>query len=498
MQKPDIDPKNLFIIVVLATLFIFAYQAYLIFFTPQTPQQTQISQEKKTSETLPQLMLGTLRERVKPSNLTTYKSQYFELVLSEEGGRIVSFKDVKYNKDLITEEERKLNLYPLEVFTGDPQIDSVLNSERYQIKIEKNKITLSLTREDWSLVKVLEDKGTYFKVNIKTNNLPAVFVSAGTYVKEGEFYTHSGPVVKLGDKILRLDIKDIQAKEFITGDVKFAGMESRYYFKGFFGNIPVVGIYKLEDNTTFLLVKVSGELNLYMGAKEYAKLKPLELSDVIDYGTLRLVVKPLFIFMYWIYQYLHSWVFSILALTLLVRILMFPLTYKSTVSMMKLSELAPKMQQLKEKYKNDPVKFQEEMMKLYSEVGFNPASGCLPILLQIPVFFALYKVLTITTDLQLEGLLWIPSLAEKDPFYVLPILMGLTMIAQQFISPSPEKSQNLIMYISAVIFTFLFASFPSGLVLYWTFNNIISLAQSYIIKKLTTKPQVKRTKGKKK
>ncbi len=496
MQKQDIDLKNLLVIVILAMLFIFAYQAYLVFFTPQTPQQNQSLQENKVSESLPQLMLGTSREKAKPSNFVTYKSQYFELVLSEEGGRIVSFKDVKYNRELITEEERKLNLYPLEVFTGDPQIDSVLSSERYKIKVEKNRITLSLYQENWNLVKVLEDEGTYFKVYIKTNNLPPVFVSAGTHVKEDAFYTHSGPVIKLGDETLRLDIKDIQAKELITGDIKFAGVESRYYYKGFSGKIPAVGIYK-QDDTTFLLVQTLGELNLYMGAKEYARLQAIGLSDVIDYGTLKLIVKPLFIFMYWIYQHLHSWVFSILALTLLVRILMFPLTYKSTVSMMKLSELAPKMQQLKEKYKDDPVKFQEEMMKLYSEVGFNPASGCLPILLQIPVFFALYKVLIITVDLQLEGLLWVPSLSEKDPFYVLPILMGLTMIAQQFISPSPEKSQNLMMYISAVIFTFLFANFPSGLVLYWTFNNIISLAQSYVIKKLTTKPKAKHTKGKK-
>jgi len=210
------------------------------------------------------------------------------------------------------------------------------------------------------------------------------------------------------------------------------------------------------------------------------------------------LVKPLFVFMYWIYEHLNSWVFSILALTLIVRLLMFPLTYKSTISMMKLSELAPKMQQLKEKYKNDPAKFQEEMIKLYSEAGFNPASGCLPILLQIPVFFALYKVLTITADLQLAKFLWIDSLAEKDPFYILPVLMGITMIAQQFISPSPEKSQNVIMYISAIVFTFLFANFPSGLVLYWTFNNIVSLAQGYIIKRLITKPKAKEGKKSKK
>ncbi|WP_448588607.1 membrane protein insertase YidC [Thermocrinis sp.] len=498
MQKRDIDPKNLFIIVVLATLFIFAYQAYLIFFPPSEGQKPQELQKKESAETVPQLMLGTSREKAQPAHLHTYRSQHFEIIFSEEGGRIVSFKDLKYKKELITEEEKKLNLYPLEVFTGDPEIDSKLNSERYSVKIEEKSITLSLSQEDWSIQKVLEDKGSHFKLSITVKNLPPVFVSVGSHLKGDEFYTHSGPVLKLGEKTLRLDIEDIKGKELITGDVRFAGVESRYYFKGLAGSIPAVWVYRLEDNTTILLAKATQELSLYMGTKEYARLKPLGLSDVIDYGTLKLLVKPLFIFMYWIYQHLNSWVFSILALTLLVRVLMFPLTYKSTVSMMKLSELAPKMQQLKEKYKDDPAKFQEEMMKLYSQVGFNPASGCLPILLQIPIFFALYKVLTITADLQLERLLWVPSLAEKDPFYILPIVMGLTMIAQQFISPSPEKSQNLIMYVSAVVFTFLFASFPSGLVLYWTFNNIISLGQSYIIKRLTTKKQPKLSKGKKK
>ena len=235
------------------------------------------------------------------------------------------------------------------------------------------------------------------------------------------------------------------------------------------------------------MVRPNGKLIFYAGAKEYSRLRTIGLSDTIDFGTLRLIVKPLFIFMYWIYEHLHSWVFSIVALTLIVRLFMFPLTYKSTVAMGKMAELAPKMQELKEKYKNDPVKFQEEMMKLYQEVGFNPMSGCLPILLQIPVFFALYKVLTITAALQLAKFLWIQSLAQKDPYYILPVLMGITMIAQQFISPSPEKSQNYKMIISSVFFTFLFASFPAGLVIYWTLNNIFNLGQTYIIKKLTFK-----------
>ena len=130
---------------------------------------------------------------------------------------------------------------------------------------------------------------------------------------------------------------------------------------------------------------------------------------------------------------------------------------------------------------------QEEMLKLYKEAGFNPASGCLPILLQIPIFFSLYKVLIITVDLKLERFLWVSSLADKDPFYILPVLMGGSMILQQKLNPNPDSRQNLIMYLSAVAFTFLFASFPSGLVFYWTLNNILNILQSYIIKRVILK-----------
>ncbi|MDQ7083322.1 MAG: membrane protein insertase YidC [Aquificota bacterium] len=186
--------------------------------------------------------------------------------------------------------------------------------------------------------------------------------------------------------------------------------------------------------------------------------------------------------MHWVYEVTKSWVVSIVVLTLILRVVFFPLNYKSTVSMMKLQEAAPKLEKIRKKYKDDPAKMQEEMMKLYSEIGFNPMSGCLPILVQIPIFFALYKVLIITVDLKLTGLLWIPSLAEKDPFYILPVVMGLTMILQQKITPSPDPKQNLIMYISAVAFTILFANFPSGLVLYWTVNNVLNIVQNFLIK----------------
>ncbi len=494
MERKDLDLKGLLIIFVVTTLFIFGYQAYLAFFAPEPTPQTQEKVEEKP-QSVPSLLLGTRREAQKPQTVKSFEFERFTLTLSEEGARIVSLIDKRYKRDMIREEEKKLHLYPLEVFTGTPEIDLLLNSSPYQIVAQGNRITATLKTESFEITKILEYKGDYFTLRLEAKGLAPLFVNAGMRVKEEDFFTHSGPVVKIGDKVERLDPKKIEGRELITGDIKFAGEESRYYFKGFSGNINTVAVYKLQGQETITLVSSKDKLNFYAGAKEYSRLREIGLSDVIDFGTLRLIVKPLFVFMYWIYEQLHSWVVSIFALTLIVRLLMFPLTYKSTVAMGKMAELAPKMQELKEKYKNDPAKFQEEMMKLYSEVGFNPMSGCLPILLQIPVFFALYKVLTITTDLQLASFLWVPSLALKDPYYILPILMGATMIAQQFISPSPEKSQNYIMIITSVVFTFLFANFPAGLVLYWTLNNVFNLAQTYIIKKLTHKgkpPQPKK------
>ncbi len=500
MERKDLDLRGLFIIFVVMTLFLFAYQAYLIFFTPQPAPQTQEKIEEKP-QNVPSLLLGTKREAQKPQTLKTFDFEKFTLTLAEEGARVVKLVDKRYQKDLITEEEKRLHIYPLEVFTGDPEVDTLLNFSPYEITSEGNRIIATLKGETFELKKILEYKGDYFILRLESKGLPSLFVNPGMRVKEDDFFTHSGPVFKIGDRVERLEPKKIEGRELITGDIRFAGEESRYYFKGFVGDINAVAIYRLQGRETITLVNTKDELIFYAGAKEYSRLRGIGLSDVIDFGTLRLIVKPLFVFMYWIYEHLHSWVFSIVALTLIIRLLMFPLTYKSTVAMSKMAELAPKMQELREKYKNDPAKFQEEMMKLYSEVGFNPLSGCLPILLQIPIFFALYKVLTITADLQLASFLWIPSLAQKDPYYILPILMGATMIAQQFIIPSPEKSQNYIMIIVSVVFTLLFASFPAGLVLYWTLNNIFNIGQTYIIKKLTFKDkpsQPHRKKGKKK
>jgi len=175
---------------------------------------------------------------------------------------------------------------------------------------------------------------------------------------------------------------------------------------------------------------------------------------------------------------------AIIVFTLIIKILLHPLTHKSFVSMKKMQELAPRLEEIKRKYGNDPQKLQEETMKLYRETGVNPASGCLPMLLQIPIFIALYELFLNAVELKGASFLWIKDLSQPDPTYILPILMGVSMIVQQFLTPTTNKQQQYIFYAMAVFFTFLFASFPAGLVLYWFTNNVITAVQNLIIMKL--------------
>ena len=482
---------------VFIAFFILAFEIYSYYFlrpTSQTQQQQQTPQETETLENVPSLLLGTTREKAGSGRTLKVETPSYVIEVSSVGGRIVKVVDKTFGFDLITDLERKLNLYPLEVFTGNPEIDTILNFSPYEVKKENDKIVMKLSHPRIILEKTLLLKETHFELEIKTNYEGPIFISSGIRPFEDSFYTHEGPIIKIDGEVLRIDEEDIQKWEIFRGNIEFAGEESRYFFKGFKGKIKEAIAYKVsyeeEDETKFaslVLVSYESPMTLYAGAKYYSRIKDLGLSDLLDYGMLAIIVKPLFVFMYWVHSISGSWIASIVILTLIIRIIFFPLNYKSTVAMMKLQEVAPKIEKIRNKYKNDPVKMQEEMMKLYSEVGFNPMSGCLPILVQIPIFFALYKVLIITVDLKLSKLLWIPSLADKDPFYILPVIMGATMILQQKITPSPDKRQNMIMYISAVAFTFLFANFPSGLVLYWTVNNVLNIFQSYLIKKVLLK-----------
>ncbi|WP_447595487.1 membrane protein insertase YidC [Aquipseudomonas campi] len=231
--------------------------------------------------------------------------------------------------------------------------------------------------------------------------------------------------------------------------------------------------------------KLESDLVLYAGPKLQGYLGQLSpgLELTVDYGPLWFLSQPIF----WLLEHIHSllgnWGWSIIALTILIKLAFFPLSAASYKSMARMRAVSPKLQALKEQHGDDRQKMSQAMMELYKKEKINPLGGCLPILVQMPVFLALYWTLLESVEMrQAPWLLWITDLSIKDPFFILPIIMGATMFIQQQLNPTPpDPMQAKVMKLMPIIFTFFFLWFPAGLVLYWVVNNCLSIAQQWYI-----------------
>lgn len=230
-------------------------------------------------------------------------------------------------------------------------------------------------------------------------------------------------------------------------------------------------------------------MSLYSGPQDQERLQQLAattapgLDLAVDYGWFTVIAYPLFWVLAWLYKLVGNWGYAIILLTILIKAAFYPLSAASYRSMAKMKVLAPKLQRLKEQYGDDRQRLHQAMMDLYKTEKINPLGGCLPIAVQIPVFIALYWVLLSSIELrQAPFILWIHDLSKPDPYYILPILMGLSMILQSRLSPTPpDPIQARMMQLMPIIFSVFFFFFPAGLVLYWLVNNIISIAQQWYI-----------------
>lgn len=272
---------------------------------------------------------------------------------------------------------------------------------------------------------------------------------------------------------LTRDPGDASQREFYTRSV---GKDE--YSAGLI--LPAMKLNPGEEKTT--------SMRLYAGPQELEKIKTLApgLELVVDYGWLTVLAYPLFVVLNWLHNLVHNWGTAIILLTVLIKLVFYPLSAASYKSMAKMRKMAPRLQHLKERYGDDRQKLHEAMMKIYQEEKINPLGGCLPILVQIPVFIALYWVLLGAVELrQAPFALWITDLSEPDPFYVLPIVMAITSFIQVKLSPaSPDPVQQKVMMAMPVIFSVMFLFFPAGLVLYWLVNNVLSILQQWRINKV--------------
>ncbi|MDD5722280.1 MAG: membrane protein insertase YidC [Syntrophales bacterium] len=314
-------------------------------------------------------------------------------------------------------------------------------------------------------------------------------------------YSHEGPISYVKNKTVPEKIKNLGEKKFSDPDVSWGGFEKKYFIAAMIPEQPSLTRFvvskdsgnivsaDLEGPKTIIPPGQSGTFRytLYLGPKEYALLQAqnIGLENSVDFGSwVKWLALPLLKALKWIVSYVHNYGVAIILITVLVKIIFWPLGNISYRSMKGMQKLQPQMKQLQEKYKDDKAKLQQETMALYKANKVNPMSGCLPMLIQLPVFFGLYKALLYSIELRhAPFVFWIQDLSAKDPYYITPVIMGATMFLQQKMSPAPggNEMQAKMMMWMPVVFTFLFLNFPAGLVIYWLFNNLLSIGQQYYI-----------------
>jgi len=331
------------------------------------------------------------------------------------------------------------------------------------------------------------------------------------------YYSYVGLALLLDDKLEEVKIKKPSEPKDLAGRIDWMAYEDDFFISAILPDQPSKASFKGRLLPSGILEgthippaislrpseQVSSGYTLYLGPRELGTLKQLgkNLERAVTFGWTDIIAKPLLYLLRFFNQYIHNYGVSIILLTILIKILFWPLTHKSYKSMKEMQKLQPRMAKMREKYKNNKAQLNKEMMALYKTYKVNPMGGCLPMIIQLPVFFALFRILGSAIELrQAPFMLWINDLSAPDrlfnfpfsiPFMsppygipVLTLLMGASMFLQQKMTPTPgDPTQAKIMMFLPLIFTFMFINFPSGLVLYWLVNNILSIGQQYRIHK---------------
>ena len=528
------DNSNLRVILAVAFSFLFIVLYSNYFVKPDEKQASQASKEastqaanqapqiKQESQSAPQLESSQEAKSI----LTTIKAKDFEIEI-DTLGRIsqVYLKDKKFTTapeigffdhfkvlfGLMKKPEplQKLPLLdpralkPLEVRFSTPSINDQAFSKHYKASVSEVLLdsapkTLVLTQK----LDALEVKKTLtiypnLKYDLKievSNPKEQYFITNGARPRtDNENYAFNGVILeKSDDKIEKIEDKDAKAVQTFDS-AKFVASVDRYYTTLFFAKDSPLYVMVDGDSAKnpmpYLYAKGNLEFGGFIGPKNYEALKAIDpaLVNVVEYGMMTFFAKPLFLLLEFLHQYLNNWGWAIIALTIIVKLILYPLSYKGMVSMQKLKDLAPKMKEIQEKYKSDPQKLQANMMQLYKKHGANPMGGCFPLLIQIPIFYAIYRVLYNSVELKsADFILWIHDLSVMDPYFVLPLLMGISMYLQQALTPNTftDPMQARVFKMLPVFFTIFLIFFPAGLVLYWTINNILSIFQQLLINKM--------------
>ena len=554
------DTKNVVAAISLSAAVIVLYS---LFFLPEPTQRTTNVSEKnkieKNSDT-PSLdkketIIKISRdEAIDQNDRVKFENDNIRGSISLKGAIIDDLTFKKYNTELESNENVVL-LNPRNIedgyfiesgfVTSDKNID-IPNSDTLWTLENNNKLTeLNQIKLSWTnnqgitfIKEISLDKQFLFTINqrlINSTDKKFDFYSYGQIIRNkipdglSNFYIlHEGLLAALDGELIEEDYDDIEEQKFSRNANKgWFGVGDKYWISSIIPprdkEFKTTFDYKNKFRANFITTEpielgrnsiIEEEMQIIVAAKRvdvvdgYAEQLNIDKFDlVIDWGFLYFITKPLFYGIDYFFKLLGNYGLAIIAITICIRLVFFPLANFSFRSMAKMKALQPEMVRLKELHKNDKMKLQQEMMSLYKKEKVNPMSGCLPILVQIPVFFALYKVLFVTIEMrQMPFYGWIQDLSERDPtslfnlfgllpydvpsFLVIgawPVAMGVSMWVQQKLNPAPtDPMQAKIFMFFPLFLTVILAPFPAGLVIYWTINNILTMAQQLFIMKRTT------------
>jgi YidC/Oxa1 family membrane protein insertase len=518
----------------LTIVLIFFFQMY---FSPKGPEQPQTAQktaevpgkteapqkgEVKATGPGPQASLpaGPAKAEQKPTKEIKVNTDMLEVTLTDLGGAISSVKLKKY-KEKVNGPESKEMIEDVKPYVYIPKVSGAVSGEtandRTIFKSDRDAVTVADKPETLIMSGTLSDgravrktytfhPGVYtvdMKVEVGGGANNSMMDFAMITGKNDSSYTFKGPFYLLGNKFEQVDKLDKNVD--LDKTFKYTGLDD-----GFFAFIWIPSpdfqapatLVKGENGIPVIrlaLARGAASGRMYFGPKKTDILKTLQVGaeKIVDFGWFDIIAKPMVIGMNYCNKVTHNYGIDIILLTILIKLIFYPLSVKSYKSMKEMQKTQPLLAKLKEKYKDDKQKLNAEIMDLYKKKGINPMGGCLPMVIQIPVFFALYRALSAAIELRhAPFMFWINDLSAPEdlfslhlagydlPIRILPLIMGVTQVIQQKMTPtSVDPMQEKIMLAMPIVFTFIFWGFPSGLVLYWLVNNVISIAQQYYINK---------------
>ena len=450
------------------------------------------------------------------------ETDLYRVRLSNRGGVIKSWELKRYTVGVDDKEQAVQLVYqagkfkgPLNVTVPDEGITDRLQQGLYHVSQDAERLDAShpvghvVFRYRDPASKAMVEKRLAFHydsylvdIQIKTEGLPTpVDVGLGTnfgIIEWGEgFIGLMGAASLVDDKVIK-ETPEQEAER--KGDVQWVALQDKYFLSVLMPARASAAVAKKEgDKLASAAVRFAQPspetgyaLQLFAGPKEYDTLKSFNigLEDTIDFGWfifgswsfVKAVAKPIFYVLRYLYEFTHNYGLTIILLTVGIKLMFAPLQYKSYKSMKQMQVIQPKVAALQTKFKDDRERLNKELIKLYRDQKVNPVGGCLPMVLQMPVFVALFNILFMTIDLrQAPFVLWIKDLSVQDPYYILPIVMGVSMIVQQKITPTTmDPTQAKVMLVLPAVMTFLFINFPAGLVLYWLTNNVLTITQQVV------------------